>query len=479
VFVVGNTRASLTLANLTISDGFGVGEAAGAVINHGTLTATNCTFSSNTGAAASGGGRTQGGAIVNLGRFSVSNSTFSNNHVPSTNGGGQGGAISNLGKGSVSGSTFSDNSAASSGSGGAIVNDGVLSISGSAFSDNSGSAGGAIFNAKTLSVVDSTFLSNSGGTSLFGGGAIGNFGNKLSVTHSTFATNTSPNGSGGAIYNIGLTLSVTNSTFTNNSAALVGGAIESDAGSFPPPAGKLTVIGCTFAGNSGSAGGAISNDSGRLTVTNSTFAQNSASVTGGAIYNFDQLTVVSSTFVDNTSLNGTGAAIDNDGGAANASIKNTIIATTTSDENCLAQGNLITDKGHNIDSGASCGFSRTHVSLSSTDPQLDPAGLADNGGPTQTVAVESGSPAINAGDEGACKAAPVKGVDQRGFARPGTGSTSCTIGAYEFNSPGCPARQTACGAMNICATLTNDSSNCGACGNVCMAGQKCSRGVCK
>ena len=75
------------------------------------------------------------------------------------------------------------------------------------------------------------------------------------------------------------------------------------------------------------------------------------------------------------------------------------------------------------------------------DPQLDPAGLRDNGGPTQTVALctavgvpdgcSAVSPAIDAGDQAICSAAPVDDLDQRGFVRPGAGHTNCSIGAYE------------------------------------------------
>jgi hypothetical protein len=54
------------------------------------------------------------------------------------------------------------------------------------------------------------------------------------------------------------------------------------------------------------------------------------------------------------------------------------------------------------------------------------------------VAVLGGSPAIDAGDQAVCAAAPVNSVDQRGFMRPGGGFSNCTIGAYEFGgaSPG-------------------------------------------
>jgi hypothetical protein len=67
---------------------------------------------------------------------------------------------------------------------------------------------------------------------------------------------------------------------------------------------------------------------------------------------------------------------------------------------------------------------------------LDPTGLQNNGGPTQTIALQAGSPAINAGDEAICATGPVWNLDQRGYVRPGTGSSNCSIGAYEFDSPG-------------------------------------------
>ena len=64
----------------------------------------------------------------------------------------------------------------------------------------------------------------------------------------------------------------------------------------------------------------------------------------------------------------------------------------------------------------------------SNDPMLNP--LADNGGPTQTMALQEGSLAIDAGDDAVCTVAPVNGVDQRGVERPQ--GTHCDIGAYEL-----------------------------------------------
>jgi len=156
---------------------------------------------------------------------------------------------------------------------------------------------------------------------------------------------------------------------------------------------------------------------------------------GGGIFNNGTLTVTNSTFFDNTATD-SGDGIANDG---TATLTNTIVAPGG---NCSTG---VTDGGHNLDSGTSCGFSEANGSLSNTDPQLDPAGLQDNGGPTETVALCTGagvpagctgaSPAIDAGDNTYCPA-----TDQRGVPRP-YGST-CDIGAYESGvqlpPTGCP-----------------------------------------
>ncbi len=105
---------------------------------------------------------------------------------------------------------------------------------------------------------------------------------------------------------------------------------------------------------------------------------------------------------------------------------NSIIANSIG-ANC---GGGITDGGHNLQwPGTSCG-----ETIPSRDPRLDPDGVKDNGGPTQTIALLPGSPAIDAGDSAVCANPPVNGVDQRGFARPGSGHTQCSIGAYEADA---------------------------------------------
>jgi hypothetical protein len=96
-------------------------------------------------------------------------------------------------------------------------------------------------------------------------------------------------------------------------------------------------------------------------------------------------------------------------------------------------GSEITDLGYNISDDDSCGFTVVE-SLNNTDPMLDPAGLSNNGGPTQTIALLSGSPAIDAIPLASCTDQDGNQLttDQRGFPRPDAGEQVCDIGAYEF-----------------------------------------------
>jgi hypothetical protein len=85
------------------------------------------------------------------------------------------------------------------------------------------------------------------------------------------------------------------------------------------------------------------------------------------------------------------------------------------------------DGGYNVDSGTSCGFTQATGSLSNTNPLLDPAGLQDNGGRTQTIALQPDSPAVDLVGEGAC---PPPTTDQRGVERPQ--GEACDSGAFEL-----------------------------------------------
>src|SRR5262249_13543893 len=98
-------------------------------------------------------------------------------------------------------------------------------------------------------------------------------------------------------------------------------------------------------------------------------------------------------------------------------------------------GGTIADAGYNISDDNTCGFTATG-SLNNTNPMLNPAGLSNNGGPTQTIALLSGSPAIDAIPVADCtdQARTPNPIitDQRLFPRPDSEENLCDIGAYEF-----------------------------------------------
>ena len=223
---------------------------------------------------------------------------------------------------------------------------------------------------------------------------------------------------GGGIFAFSGPLTLTNSMLTGNSASNGGGIFNSTT---------TTLTNSTLSGNSAGSGngGGIYSLSGTVALTNSTLSGNSApSGTGGGIYGLSgTVALTNSTLSGNSAPSGAGGGIFSTN--ATITLTNSIVANSTSGGNCA--GSSITDHGHNLDSDGSCGVGPV------TNPLLAPAGLANNGGPTQTIALLLGSPAIDGGSDAACAAPPVNGLDQRGLLRPGAGHTHCSIGAYEFS----------------------------------------------
>lgn len=216
-------------------------------------------------------------------------------------------------------------------------------------------------------------------------------------------------GQGGGIYNDG-TLSVTDSTFSGNSAVSYGGALEND--------GTGVVSNSTFSGNrAGLGGGGIDNNR-TVTVRNSTFSGNSAA-SGGGIDDYGTLEVTNSTFSGNSaSYYGGGGIRSNVGISAEGVLNysNTIIANSSAGGDCLINGGSIGTNTNNLVEDNTCSPA-LHG-----DPLL--GGLRDNGGPTQTMALLSGSPAIDAALLANCAA-----TDQRGVSRPQ--AAGCDIGSFE------------------------------------------------
>jgi hypothetical protein len=281
----------------------------------------------------------------------------------------------------------------------------------------------ALFSDGTVTIVNSTFTGNTF--------PVFNFG-MMTVTSSTFVQNIGDAGLGPSAIGIepGATLTVTNSTFSHNlDSAVVNRSQASIANS-------------TFSDNASNGGSPITNNKGSLIVSNSTFSANSSFLDAGAITNTGELAVINSTFAGNIS-SGFGAtpnAIDNSG---SLSVKNSILTGSTDNSgNPIANcGGTITDAGYNISDDGSCEFTATG-SLNSTNPGLSSDGLTNNGGPTQTIALSPGSPAIDAIPVADCTDQNGKRLktDQRGFPRPDAEESVCDIGAFETQD-GCSQNQ--------------------------------------
>ena len=445
-----------TIQGLMISGGIPPG---GGIFNEqATLTLDNCTVSNNVGSYP---GPASGGGISNSGTLTITSSTISDNYAPNSAGG-----ISNDGIGmlTITHGTISGN-AAGYGIGGGISNDGWLTITDSAVSNNrvgrtsvnTSGLGGGISNSSsgTLIISNSTISDNrnEGGQFNALGGGIGSYGSltiinsiishnyaylsgggiftagPATITLSTISGNSAANFVGGGISNSGM-LTITDSTVSSNETAGFGGGINNG--------GTLTILSSTVSDNtaSGSApfahvGGAISS-SGSLVVSNSTISRNFALDDAGGISNGGTLTIGNSTFSDNWIQNGNGGGITTGGTNATLEIGDTILEAGTSGGNISTSGTgTITSHGYNLSSDNAGGFLNAIGDQINTDPMLGP--LQNNGGPTFTHNLLTGSPAIDAGDP---NFTPPPLYDQRGLGYTRVFNGRIDIGSLEVQ----PAR---------------------------------------
>jgi hypothetical protein len=384
-------------------------------------------------------------------RLHVIDSTFENNSTTDINTtDNQGGAIfvHNAYETVIVGSLFRDNTAGNGGAIGAIAS-GMLLVN-SRFENNHAadlSAGGIVrgyggalhldgvtnsYNPdsnKTFQVCGSWFQDN---TAVRGGGATSSvvsdgFGTLASFDRSTFVHNQvsgvpgqDNSGQGGAIYHVeddqvgGVdeqNFLIRASTFSLNAVRYQGGAV------WVSILGHGQVLNSTFDHNTTTAlldqvgqGGAMAITLGDFDIVNSVFAENHAAYQAGALHG-----------------GGTGNQI---------TLSNTIFYSNTLNDQSLPsetrwQGfhtnRPMLDGGQNIQfPQLKPGFANdvnNNITANPifADPLLLP--LADNGGPTQTRALQAGSPALDAGNPATCPS-----LDQRGYLRLG----QCDIGAYEL-----------------------------------------------
>jgi hypothetical protein len=103
---------------------------------------------------------------------------------------------------------------------------------------------------------------------------------------------------------------------------------------------------------------------------------------------------------------------------------NNILAYSVASSDCFAGSESLVTGTNNLIKNDSVSPNSCGTSVVTSDPVLGT--LANNGGPTHTIALLAGSPAIDAGDDETCEE-----TDQRGVERPQ--GAHCDIGAYEYH----------------------------------------------
>lgn len=294
------------------------------------------------------------------------------------------------------------------------TNDQVFSVSGLTVTNGRGEGGGGIYAGvgETLTVSRCRILRNFADGKSRGGG-IGAEGSTLTLVDSTVSDNESNSlGGGVASYNSGAKATLRNSTISGNRALEVGDGVNAGAG----------------------AGGGIYCDECDMDIVNSTISGNAADLQGGGLFN------VSTVRLRNVTVTGNAAGADGGGvfneGGANVFLRNSIIAGNEDEggETPDCAGALSSQDYNLFGSTDGCTLlaSTAHNLLGDALLGL----LSDNGGPTFTHELLSGSPALDAGDPAGCideNGDPLT-ADQRGFERP-VGS-ACDIGALEVGGCG-------------------------------------------
>jgi hypothetical protein len=274
---------------------------------------------------------------------------------------------------------------------------GTLTLADCTITDNKsdiGAGAGVYALDGTTTLSDCVVTGNTGSV----GAGVSIEGGTATITNSTISTNTGAIGGGLFVGQLG-SVTITNSAITGNTSIVVGGVcLEQGA--------TATLTGCTLSGNTASnpggqgGGGLASLEGSTVTMTNCTVSGNSApDALGGGVYNTYTLSLFNCTVSANSAASGGG--LYNKSGST-ATLKNTIVAG---------------QKGGGDVSGPYTGVGN----LINGIPGLAP--LGDYGGPTPTMALLPGSPAIGGGTTGT----GVPSTDQRGFAR----GASIDIGAFQ------------------------------------------------
>jgi parallel beta-helix repeat protein len=302
--------------------------------------------------------------------------------------------------------------------GGIFLHNSVLTVTNSTIRLNVAGGGGGI-DATTATLTNSTVSGNTAGGS--GGGLSAEI---ATLTNSTISGNSSQGSGGGIRIKFSNTATLTNCTISGNFAAGDGGGIWGS--------NTTTLTNCTMSGNASSQrGGGINVTTANL--TNCTVSGNSAVIEGGGVYS-TSANMLNCTVVENVA--GTGGGLFHVTGGM-FSVRNTIVALNLvpfGNNGPDAFGAGFTSQGHNLIGDGTGTFNQgangdiVGTSANPIDPKLGP--LQNNGGPTKTMALLTGSLAIDAGDNSILPA-----TDQRGFARKKDGNFDgiaiVDIGAFE------------------------------------------------
>jgi hypothetical protein len=409
------------------------------------------------------------GAVVRISGLTISNGKAIN-----------GGGIWSAGALTLEGVSVSGNQAVSSPTSGGAIGGGIYSSTGSLLVENSvvsgnvaraigpnvsdaTAFGGGIYSNGTATINNSQIINNKAEVPhtplslcawAWGGGI---FGRTLNIAHTTIAVNTTEAygqdcafSFGAGIYSSNGTATVSYSTVRGNTASAFSGGDGTPAyggGIFASP---LVLRNSTIVNNKASGvdayGGGISGAN--VTITDSTIANNGCDGfgTGGGISMSGVSTITNSTITGN--YHGYGGGISAGG---TATITHSTIAGNTNGDGIRIGGNLtlrnsivanntgkdidgiITSSGYNLIGNSAGGSGYVPSDILDVDPMLGP--LADNGGPTPTMSLLPGSPAIDAGDPDIADAPE---WDQRGPGFPRIVNGRIDIGAYEVQAAGAP-----------------------------------------
>jgi predicted outer membrane repeat protein len=278
------------------------------------------------------------------------------------------------------------------------------------------------------------------------GGAITNYGCRLTISRTRFLGNTAVF-EAGAIHSLFEgTVTIDHSRFVGNTAATIGGAIVIQGG-------RLTVRRTTFRDNragNGNGGAIYAYDPAVVDVARSAFIANQTTLRGGALSAGGQATIANSTFWENTAVLG-GAAVrhHSNGGpltlanvtvwgsqgkavSGGVTMANSVVGNPAGLDNCDGP---IAALGPNLEFPAGT----CQASLQGLDPLLVTPSHDETVPPT--AALQADSPARDAGSNPVCAAPPVGGVDQRGVPRPHPAGGACDLGAYELDPSSIPPGQ--------------------------------------